>query len=72
MPGMGRWDRCIVLMTVVAACGDDQGTDPDYDATDGTCLLEPVADATAFRYQYEGSLVLEAVVEGPFDGVVNE
>lgn len=58
----------MVVLLIVSACGDDQETNPDIDATDGACLLQPIPDKSALRYQCEGSLLLEAVVEGPFQG----
>jgi hypothetical protein len=56
----------VLLLAGAAACGGHE-TNPIVNDTDGACLIQPEPGIVGFRYQCEGSIVLEAVVEGPFD-----
>lgn len=40
----------------------------NFGGTNGGCLFQPEAGESALRYQCEGNLMLEAVIEGPFAG----
>lgn len=75
MEASRRW--LVIALVGIAACGDDE-QDPEVvlSTTDGAgdtgddegCLMEPRAGRSGFRYQCEGSIAIDLVVEGPFDG----
>jgi hypothetical protein len=59
--------------------GDPGGTTPEPDGADETggadpvpvedhCLIEPIEGLYGYRYQCEGSVLLDIVIEGGFDG----
>ncbi len=62
-----------VAIAGVVACGDPaQSGGVELSTTDGTapeeqCLTKPVEGRTGFRYQCEGDMVIDVVVEGDFD-----
>jgi hypothetical protein len=62
-----------VALAGVAACGDPAQDDTVVvSTTDGSspeeqCLTQPVPGRTGFRYQCEGDMVIDVVVEGNFD-----
>lgn len=73
-----RW--LVVVVTATTACGGGHDPDPpvpvtatDGDPTGGDaselgCLIEPEDGRAEFRYQCEGAIVIDVVVEGSFDG----